>query len=1069
MKQRSFYPFIIRSIVFFIFIQFVTLALLFGGNIPEFTAPYQSYSDMHWRMIGPFRAGRALAACGIPGNASTFYFGAVDGGIWKTTNAGLTWRPISDGQINPSIGALAISPANDQIIYVGTGESDMRSDITYGGGMYKSTDGGEHWMFIGLKDTRHIGKILIDPHNPDLVLVAAVGHAYGANEERGVFRTTNGGKSWQKVLYKNPETGAVDLAWDPKNPQIVYASLWQMRRVPWDQYQPVEGDGSGLYKSEDEGKTWKELKGHGLPAGPFGRIGIAVAKGSGGRILFVLVSTRNNGSGLYRSDDGGASWRFVNNDRRITSRMWYFGRVFLDPRNPDIVYIPSQGLLRSTDGGKSFTVIKSSPGGDDYHYLWIDPENSDRMIVASDQGTVLSLDNGRTWSSWYNQPTGQFYHVITDNQFPYRVYGAQQDAGTVSITSRSDYGEITFRDWYSVGAGESGYIAPDPQNADIVFGGGTYGSIRRFDRVTGQYQVISPWPLRSFGQPIAKQKYRFSWTSPIIFDRHDPKSLYFGAQVLLRTRDGGLHWQEISPDLTGARPDQQSASGPLTIANASARGWGVIYTIAPSRLKQGLIWVGTDDGLVQITKDGGRRWQNVTPPGLQPWSKISLIEDSPFDAGTAYVAVDRHRLDDFTPVIYKTVDYGAHWQRIDEGISAASYVHVVRADPVRKGLLYAGTETGVFVSFDDGEHWQSLQLNLPMVAVRDLAIQDNDLIAATHGRAFWILDDLTPLQQLNAEILHAPAHLYRPERAIRIRHSVNTDTPLPPEIPHGDNPPRGAIIDYNLNSHTGSEVALDILDASGALIRHFSSEDKPHTPAGQVYFMEEWLPRFEPLTTHLGHNRFVWDLHYPTPPTKFISYSMAANAGRGTVIRPRGPLVLPGEYNLRLTIGGRSYTRPIIVEMDPRVHISVAALQKQLKLALQIWNAMAEQNTIDLAVQKMQKNLKNLQQKYKLSMKTKRVVKTLDRKIESFGAFLNDGGLARLETAVMSADREPTQQMQDAFNMLQMKLTEVKQQWLDINSKDLNMLNGRLKKEGMSTIKTFPLSAKQLAIPDVKK
>lgn len=945
----------------------------------------------------------------------------------------------------------------------------MRSDITYGDGMYKSTDGGERWIHIGLQDTRHIGKILIDPRNPDLVLVAAVGHAYGANEERGVFRTTNGGKTWQKVLYKNPETGAVDLAWDPQNPQTVYATMWQMRRLPWDQYQPVEGDGSGIYKSVDQGKTWTELMGHGLPNGPFGRIGIAVARSSGGQTLFALISAQKNGSGLYRSDDGGASWRFLNNDRRISSRMWYFGRVFLDPRNADIVYVPSQGLLRSTDGGKSFTVIKSSPGGDDYHYLWIDPVNSHRMIVASDQGTVLSLDNGRTWSSWYNQPTGQFYHIITDNQFPYRVYGAQQDAGTVSITSRSDYGEITFRNWYSIGAGESGYIAPDPRNPDIVFGGGTYGSIRRFDRTTGQYQVISPWPLRSFGQPVAKQKYRFSWTSPIVFDRHDPESLYFGAQVLLRTRDGGLHWQEISPDLTGARPGQQSVSGPLTIANASARGWGVIYTIAPSRRQPGLIWIGTDDGLVRITKDGGLHWQNITPPGLQPWSKISLIEDSPFDAGTAYVAVDRHRLDDFVPVIYRTRDYGAHWRRIDEGIPAGSYVHVVRADPVRKGLLYAGTETGVSVSVDDGEHWQSLQLNLPAVAVRDLAIRDNDLIAGTHGRAFWILDDLTPLQQLNAKVIKAPAHLYQPERAIRIRHSENTDTPLPPEIPHGDNPPRGAVIDYNLNSHTGSEVTLDILNDGGASIRHFSSEDKPQMPAGRLYFMKEWLPRFEPLTTHAGHNRFVWDLHYPPPPTKFVGYSMAANAGRGTVIRPRGPLVLPGKYKIRLTVNGKNYTQPIVVEMDPRVHVTATALQKQLQLALQIWNAIAEQNDIELAVQKVRKNLKNLQQKFKLSMEMKTTVKALDGKIEKFNLFLNDGGLASLETAVMSADREPAQQMQDAFNLLKMKLSKTKQQWLEIRSKDIKKLNRQLKKDGMSQIKIFPLSPKLLDIPDIKK
>ncbi|MFQ5706842.1 MAG: WD40/YVTN/BNR-like repeat-containing protein [bacterium] len=1053
----------LKSKQFFAVFTMVICSLLFGKNILAQTIPNNAFSAMRWRNIGPFRAGRALAATGIAG---TFYFGAVDGGIWKTTNAGVTWEPIADGQMNPSIGALAIASSNEEIMYAGTGEADMRSDITYGDGMYKSTDGGKHWQHIGLEDTRHIGKILIGPHDPDLVLVAAVGHAYGSNQERGVFRTSDGGKNWHKVLYNNPETGAVDLAWDPKNPAVVYAAMWQMRRLPWDQYQPEEGPGSGLYKSLDQGKSWTKIPGQGLPEGPFGRIGLAVVWGSGGQTVFAIVRAQKRGSGLYRSDDGGDTWRLVNNDQRIITRMWYFGRVFVDPQNANIVYIPSKGLLRSTDGGKTFTVIKSSPGGDDYHYLWIDPTNSARLIVASDQGTVISLDNGRTWSSWYNQPTAQFYHVTTDNKFPYRVYGSQQDAGTVSIISRSDYGEITFRDWQPVGGGESGYIAVDPQDPNIVYGGNVYGDLHRFDRTTGQFQIITAWPLREFARPLPKRKYRFGWTPAVVFDPLDPASFYLGAQMLLQSRDGGLHWDAISPDLTGARSEAKTSSKPLTIDNASARGWGVIFTIAPSLIQSGLIWVGTDDGLIRLTRDGGQTWQNVTPAGLEPWSKISLIEASPFEAGVAYLAIDRHRVDDFSPYIYKTADYGQHWTRVNRGIDEYAYVHVVRADPYREGLLYAGTELGVSVSFDDGANWQSLQNNLPTVAVRDIAVHDNDLVAATHGRAFWILDDVTPLQQMSVQVLASPVHLFRPERAIRIRRSVNTDTPLPPEIPHGANPPAGAIIDYWLKVQPADSITLDILDAAGKLVRHFSSADQPQPPERPPYFMDAWLPRFEPLTTHLGHNRFVWNLHYMPPPTKHSDYSMAAIAGRGTVKQPQGPLVLPGQYQIRLTVAGNTYQQSLKVEMDPRVQVSEQVLKGQLKLALQIWNAIADQHDLDTAVNELRGQLRHLQKSPDLNSETKSDISAIEKRIDSLNNFLNDGRLASLETVVMSADREPAQQMQDAFQVMNTTLEQSEQQWKEIKSKELAILNKRLKRQGLSAIQLTVRSSQHLEMPD---
>jgi photosystem II stability/assembly factor-like uncharacterized protein len=1027
-------------------------------------APVQAYSGMQWRLVGPFRAGRAIAAAGIPGNPYIFYFGSVDGGMWKTTNAGLTWEPISDGQMNPSIGALAIAPSDPNILYVGTGEADLRSDITYGDGVYKSTDGGDHWTHIGLEDSRHIGRVLIDPKNPDIVLVAAVGHAYGPNDQRGVFRTTDGGRSWSQVLSKGPDIGAVDLASDPANPAIVYATTWAPRRPPWSQYQPNEGPGSAIYKSTDEGITWSEVGSQGLPEKPYGRIGISVVAGSRGAVIYSLMDASGRGTGLYRSDDGGQTWELCTKDPNVTSRMWYFAGITTDPQQPNIVYVANRSLMRSTDGGKTFTVIKGSPGGDDYHFLWVDPENDQRMIVASDQGTCLSVDDGRTWSSWYNQPTGQFYHVITDNQFPYRIYGAQQDMGTTSITSRSDFGLITFRDWYSVGAGESGYIAPDPKNPDIVYGGSSYGGVFRFDRTTGQSHVISPNMLGSFGTPIPLQRYRFTWTSPIVFDRRDPRTLYLGAQVLLRSRDGGLHWQPISPDLTGVQKNMAGKSGPPTVEDAALRGWGVIYTIAPSPLRDGMIWIGTDDGFVQLTRDGGRHWQNVTPPGLPPWSKISIMEASPFDAGEAYAAVDRHRMDDFAPYIYRTTDYGRHWSRADKGIPVGSFVRAVRSDHSKKGLLYAGTETGVFVSFDDGENWQSLQLNLPMVSVRDLAVQDNDLVAGTHGRAFWVLDDLSPLQQMSKKVFASDAFLFRPDRAVRLRRSEQRDTPLPPEQPHGTNPPNGAIIDYYLGAASSSPVTLEIRDGSGNLVRGFSSNDQPEPPGRTPYFMTEWLPRFEPLPAQAGHHRFVWDLRYTPPETRQYGYTIAAIAGSGTEREPQGPLVLPGKYQVRLTVGNRVLTQPLEVRMDPRVHVKAGELKDQLALAADVWNAMADYQALSLGVDSLRRQLMGLQRDQGLAAQLRSTVRSVERATVSLRDSLRAGGFSRLETDIMSADREPTEQMREAYRTQRARLSSAERQWKQLTSGDLVRLNKDLERAGAPRVNVAGTSARHLEV-----
>jgi photosystem II stability/assembly factor-like uncharacterized protein len=663
----------------------------------------------------------------------------------------------------------------------------------------------------------------------------------------------------------------------------------------------------------------------------------------------------------------------------------------------------------------------------------------------------VSLDSGRTWSSWYNQPTGQFYHVITDDQFPYRVYGAQQDAGTAATLSRSDYGEITFRDWQPVGAGESGYIAPDPLHPEIVYGGDTYGGVFRFDRVTGQSQDIAPWPLSFFGVPVPERKYRFTWTSPLVFDRRDPHLLYLGAQVVFGTRDGGLHWTTLSPDLTGAVPAARPARGPVTLADAVTRGYGVIYTIAPSPLRSGLIWVGTDDGLIQLTVDGGQHWRNVTPPGLEPWSKISLIDAAPFDTGAAYAAVDRHRLDDLAPYAYRTRDYGKHWTRIDAGIAPHAYVHVVRADPVRRGLLYAGTELGVYVSFDDGDHWQPLQLNLPVVSVRDLVVHGGDLIAATHGRSFWILDDVTPLEQLTDDVLQAPAFLVRPARARRLRRSENHDTPLPPEEPHGTNPPAGAIIDYTLKTASLGPVTLEILDARGNVVRRFSTEATAGGAPEPPQFASEWLPRPESLTRHPGHNRFVWDLRYPPPPVARHEYSIAAIPGEGTVEEPEGPLVLPGDYAVKLTVAGRSYVQPLQVELDPRVHVAPAALAAQLRLALEIWNQAATQHALHGAAHRLRDALTGLGNR-QLDADTRAAVSTVEQRVDSLFHASASGDLGSLETVVESADREPTAQARSAFAELRARVAAHERRWQALTTEDLPALNTRLARAGLAPL-----------------
>jgi photosystem II stability/assembly factor-like uncharacterized protein len=1036
-----------------------------GAHIPE-----SAYRAMRWRLVGPFRGGRALAIEGIAGDPATFYFGAVGGGVWRTRDAGTTWEPLTNDQPFASIGALAIAPSDPHVLYVGSGEADMRSDITYGQGMWKSTDAGAHWESLGLTDTRQIGRILIDPRDPNVVLVAALGHAYGPNADRGVYRSTDGGRTWQKVLYRDEHTGAIDLAFDPTDPRVVFATLWQAQRTPWSQYPPNEGPGSGLFKSTDEGQTWTEIVGHGLPPGQLGRVGLAVARGSAGRIVYALCSEARQSPGLYRTDDAGETWHLTGADRRI-GRGWYFGQVFVDPTNVDVVYVPDQSILRSSDGGRTFTAVKGAPGGDDYHSVWVDPTNAQHIAFASDQGVGVSLDAGMTWSSWYNQPTAQFYHVITDTRWPYWIYGAQQDAGAIAIVSRSDFGEITFRDWFPPGAGESGYIAPDPRDSTIIYGGGPYGDLLRFDRTTGQLQDIRPWPRGAFGQPMPERKYRFTWTSPLVFDPVDKRTLYFGSQVLLRTSDGGMHWDEASPDLTGAEPSVEHAGGAPTLADASAKGWGVIYTIAPSPVREGVVWVGTDNGKIQLTTDRGSNWRDATPQGLAPWSKISLIDASRLDSGAAYAAVDRHRLDDVAPYIYRTHDFGRHWSRADRGIPAGAYVRAVRADPVRRGLLFAGTELGVYVSFDDGDQWQPLQLNLPVSPVHDLVVHNADLVVATHGRAFWVLDDITPLRQVTPAALTARAHLARPTAAVRQRQSENHETPFPPEISHGTNPPTGAIIDYWLADGPSTPAAIDILDARGAVVRHFASNEPTDTlralaPSEPPYFMSRWLPRPESLTVEAGHNRFVWDLRLARPPAESYGFSSAVVPEQGTEAEPAGPLVTPGQYQVRLTVGGVSETQSLRVVADPREHLGPSVFATQLAFAVQVWNVLADADALARAARVVRDSL-TARRHAGFSGTAPDAAASLERGLDSLHADALVEALGSLETGIEGADRLPTAAMRSVFAGLQTEVAAARAQWAAVGRSELATLNVQIRATGGRPIEAPRAEVRHLVVPAV--
>src|SRR3954452_2285101 len=795
------------------------------------------YSGLKWRMVGPFRAGRVNAVTGVVGEPNTFYFGSVGGGLWKTTNIGRTWTPIFDSQDVASIGAIAVAPSNPSIVYVGTGEADMRDSIAFGDGMYKSTDAGKTWRHIGLETTRQIGKIIVHPRDPGVLYVAALGHVYRPHPDRGVYRSKDGGASWQKVLFKGDGVGAIDLAFDPSNPETIYAAMWAVRRPPWFIYAPANEPGSGLFKSTDGGNTWTQLTA-GLPTEGLGRMGIAGAPGNPRRV-YVIADAKEGG--LFRSDDAGATWTKASADPRIWGRGWYFSKVAVDPRNPEVVYVPNTGVYKSSDGGRTWGApMKASPGGDDYHQVWIEPDDPARMIVGGDQGAIVTADGGQSWSSWYNQPTAQIYHIAADYRFPYWLTGAQQDSGAVGVPSRVSHSVISMHHWTGICAGgESGYTAPDPLHPDILFG----GTVEKCNVVTGETKNITP------EKPEEGVTYRHAWTQPLVFSMADKHALYFGNQFVYKTADGADSWTKISGRLTREHPGVPPHIDEAAAADAPAgKRRGVVYTIAPSPLRAPMIWAGTDDGLIHLTRDDGKTWQAVTPPEMTAWTKLVMIDASHFDAETAFAAAERHQLEDYEPHLYRTRDGGKTWQSIVKGLPPGVYVQTVKEDPLKKGLLFCGTERAVFVSFDEGDNWQPLQLNLPPASMRDLQIKDDDLIVATHGRGYWILDDITALRQLDAAAAAGDAFLFKPADAIKLPDPNEQGTPLPKDEPSAENPPSGAIVDYYLKNAPSGAVTLEILDAAGAVVRKYASDDRlqprdPDTLAVQTV----WAPQVEPL------------------------------------------------------------------------------------------------------------------------------------------------------------------------------------------------------------------------------
>jgi photosystem II stability/assembly factor-like uncharacterized protein len=1038
-----------------VFVVFLMAGAALVAAAQQFDA--SMYEGMRWRMIGPYRGGRTRAVAGVPSQPNVFYIGVVNGGVWKTTDYGQTWRPIFDDQPTGSIGAIAVAPSDPNIVYVGSGEGLQRPDLSTGDGIYKSTDAGKTWTHLGLRDGQQIPQIVVDPRDPNRLFVAVLGHPYGPNEERGIFRSTNGGQTFQKVLFKDEDTGGCDVELDPSNPDIVYAALWEARQGPWENA-AWSGTG-GVFKSTDGGTTWRPLT-KGLPDGVV-QANIDVAPSDPKRLYATLATARD--VGIYRSDDAGESWVRVTSDPRPATRIGGGDLPVpkVDPKNPDIVFSASIVAWKSTDGGKTWTGIRGAPGGDDYQNIWINPNNPDIMLFASDQGAIITVNAGQSWSSWYNQPTAQLYHVAADNAFPYRVCGGQQESGSVCISSRGNDGEITFREWHPVGADEYSFVAPDPLNPDIVYG----GKVTRYDRRTGQVQNISPKPLRP-------ADFRVLRTEPVLFSPVDPHTLYFAANTLWKTSDAGQSWQQISPDLTRKTWEVPANVGKYRdAATARPSQRGVIYAVAPSPLDINRIWVGTDDGLIHVTMDAGLHWKDVTPPQLTPWAKVSIIDAGHFDVGTAYAAINTFRLDDLRPHIFRTHDAGKTWTQITSGMPDGEAVNVVREDPKRKGLLFAGTERQVYVSFDDGEHWQSLRLNMPATSIRDLTIKNADLIAATHGRGFWILDNITPLRHLDSSVAEKGVILFRPQVAYRVRWNMNTDTPLPPDEPAGQNPPDGAILDYYLKSAASGPVTLEVLDSAGKLVRRYSSADPVEPIDPMLSIPTYWVRPPQVLSSAPGMHRFLWDMHYSPVPGGRPGYPIAA-VYRNTPPAPNSPWVTPGEYTVKLTVDAQSYTQPLTLKMDPRVKTPLPALMQQFTLSKQLYDDVLATSTALTQLRALRAQLRQLQERAGQGAVAEAIA-ALDQKAEALaggpggrgggGPFAPGGGsdtlasvsgsLRSLMGLLQGADVAPTTQALAAVAERRRALATLMARWNEIKARDIPALNVQLRKSNLPELK----------------